>query len=322
MVVDDGHALHFRRAQRVGDERDRVLGPFHDVDLLAAELADDRLHARTFHADARTDRIDVALAGEHGHLGAVARLADGASNHHGAVVDLGHFLLEQLDEQRRIGTREHDLRTLRAAVHALDDRADAIVRVVALGARLLLPRDDRFVASHLDDDIAVLEALDRGVDDFAHALAELGVDVFAFGLAHLLEDDLLGRLRRDPSEHFGRLREFHLVAELDAVGDVVAIERPVDIARLVEADLGRGIGDFLHDGLEREEIDLARLHVETGFQVLAGLVVLARGRRDRFLDRADHHVGLDPLFLGERFNRLLQRIAHVAFRTPLRDVRA
>ena len=57
------------------------------------------------------------------------------------------------------------------------------------------------------------------VDDFADALVELGEDVLALGLAHLLEDDLLGRLRRDAAEHFGRLRELDLVAELDAVGD-------------------------------------------------------------------------------------------------------
>jgi hypothetical protein len=39
--------------------------------------------------------------------------ADGAANLHRPVVDLGHFLLEQLDEQRRIGARQDDLRSLR-----------------------------------------------------------------------------------------------------------------------------------------------------------------------------------------------------------------
>ena len=33
--------------------------PRDDVDLLAAELADDRLHARAVHADAGADRVDV-----------------------------------------------------------------------------------------------------------------------------------------------------------------------------------------------------------------------------------------------------------------------
>ena len=78
-----------------------ILRPLDDVDLLAAQLADDRLHARALHADAGADRIDVALAREHRDLRAIARLAHRAANHHGAVVDLRHFLLEQLDEQRR-----------------------------------------------------------------------------------------------------------------------------------------------------------------------------------------------------------------------------
>ena len=60
--------------------------------------------------------------------------------------------------------------------------------------------------------------------------------------------------------------------------------------------------------LEREQVDLAGLGVEARLQVLAGLVVLARGGRDRVLDGADDDVGLDALFLGERFDRLLQRI--------------
>ena len=74
---------------------------------------------------------------------------------------------------------------------------------------------------------------------FADALVVLGEDVLALGLAHLLEDHLLGGLRGDAAEHLGRLGELHLVAELDAVGDFVAVERPVHLARFVERDLGR-----------------------------------------------------------------------------------
>src|SRR4029077_16540297 len=40
-IVDDRPPLHFRRAQAVGHERDWILGPFDDVDFLAAQLADD-----------------------------------------------------------------------------------------------------------------------------------------------------------------------------------------------------------------------------------------------------------------------------------------
>ena len=45
-------------------EGHEVVAVLDDVDLLAAQLADDRLHARALHADAGADRIDVALAAE------------------------------------------------------------------------------------------------------------------------------------------------------------------------------------------------------------------------------------------------------------------
>src|SRR5262249_48389479 len=121
-VVDDRHALHFGRAERVGHEGDGILRPLHDVDLLAAQLADDRLDARALHADARADRIDVPLPGIHSDFGAIAGFAHGAANHHGAVVNLWHFLLEELDEQRRVRAREHDLRPFRTPIDAFDHR--------------------------------------------------------------------------------------------------------------------------------------------------------------------------------------------------------
>ena len=192
---------------RVGHEQDRILRPFDDVDLLAAQLADDRLHARALHADAGADRIDVALARVDRDLGAIAGLADRAADHHGAVVDLRHFLLEQLDQQGRIGARQHDLRPLGAAVDAADDGADAVADGVVLRARLFLARQLRLDAAELHDDVAVLEALDHAVDDFADALAVLGVDVLALGLADLLEDHLLGGLRGDAAEVLLSARE-------------------------------------------------------------------------------------------------------------------
>ena len=73
---------------------------------------------------------------------------------------------------------------------------------------------------------------------FADPLVVLGEDVLALGLADLLEDHLLGGLRGDAPQHLGRLGELHLVAELDAVGDIVAVELAVHLARFVDGDLG------------------------------------------------------------------------------------
>ena len=50
----------FRRLQRVDDEGRGVRRPGNDVDALALQFADHRLHARAAHADAGADRIDRA----------------------------------------------------------------------------------------------------------------------------------------------------------------------------------------------------------------------------------------------------------------------
>ena len=58
------------RLQRVDDEGRGVRVPRDDVDALAGELADHRLHAAAAHADAGADRIDGGIARDHGDLGA------------------------------------------------------------------------------------------------------------------------------------------------------------------------------------------------------------------------------------------------------------
>src|SRR5262249_19659210 len=210
--VHDGDALDLRGAERVGHEDDRIFRPLDDVGRPAAKLTDDCLDARPLHADTRADGVHVALARIDSHLRAVAGLADRAANHHGAVVDFGDLLLEQFDQQRRIGSRQHNLRTLRTAVHALDDRADALAGRVAFSPRLLLAREHGFDPADFDDQVAAFEPLHGAVDHLADALVVLGEDIFAFGFANLLEDHLLRRLCGNPSEHVGALREldFHV----------------------------------------------------------------------------------------------------------------
>src|SRR6185295_1117197 len=155
------------RRQRALREGHQVVAVLDDVDLLAAQLADDRLHARALHADAGADRIDVALAAVDRHLGALAGSAHGVLDHHRAVVDLRHLGFEELDEQTWIGAREHDLRPLRLLVHLDDDGADALALAVALVAGLLRTGNHRLRAPQVDDDVAALEALDGAVEHLA-----------------------------------------------------------------------------------------------------------------------------------------------------------
>ncbi len=133
-IVHDRDPLHLRGTDRIGDEDDRIFGPLDDVDFLTAQFADDRLDAGALHAHAGADRVHVTLPRIDRDFGAITRLTYGAADHDGAVVDFRHFLLEQFDQQRRIRSRQDDLRTLGTAVDPTNDGPHPIADVVVFGA--------------------------------------------------------------------------------------------------------------------------------------------------------------------------------------------
>ena len=141
--------------------------------------------------------------------------------------------------------------------------------------------------------------LTDAADDLADALAVLRVDVLALGLADLLEDHLLGRLRRDAAEVLGRTRELDLHVDFRLVA--------VQLLRFSQRDLVRRVGHLVDDPLDRAQLDLAGLLIEARAQRLV-LVPLAGGRLDRVLHGADDDVRLDALFLGDGVDLLEQRV--------------
>ncbi len=228
VFVGDGDPADIGRREGLLDELDGVFAPLDDVDLLSTELADDGLNPGPLHSDARTHRVHVTLAGDDGHLGSLPRLTHATPDLHRAVVDLRHLHLEQLDEESRIGAADDDVRTLGRLGHSDDGHANPIPSLVGFGAALLLARKQRLGPAQVDDAVAHLLALDDAVDHFADAPRVLGEDVVPLGLAHLLEDHLLRRLRRDAPEHVGGLRELDLGSELGLVDE---------LARVFEGDL-------------------------------------------------------------------------------------
>ena len=78
-------------------------------------------------------------------------------------------------------------------------------------------------AAEIDDDVAVLDALDGAVDDLADAVLVLGELAIPLGVAHLLHDDLLGVLGCHATEIERR-------QVLDGVGEVVQLA--VRVARM------------------------------------------------------------------------------------------
>src|SRR4029079_10186793 len=112
LLVDDD-AADGGRLERVDDEGGEVLAPRDDVDLLALELLDDGLDPAALHADAGGDRVDRAVVADNSDLGAAARIAGGGLDLDDSIVNLGHFLREQLLHEVGVRARQENLRAAR-----------------------------------------------------------------------------------------------------------------------------------------------------------------------------------------------------------------
>src|SRR5512145_383697 len=305
-LVGHGDAADDRGRERLLDELDRILAPLDDVDLLSPQLADDRLDPGSLHADAGTDRIDVALAGDDCHLGPLPRLTHAAPDLDGAVVDLRDLHLEELHEEGRIGAADDDVGALGGLGDANDRDANPVAGLVGLGAALLLAREQRLGPPEVDDAVTHLLAFDDPVDDLADASRVLGEDVVAFGLAHLLEDHLLGRLCSDAPEHVRRLGELDLRPEFGLVDELAGVR---------ETDLRLGDLHLLDHMLHSEDLDLTRVLVEAATQILGRLVVLLGGREDRVLDGGNDDIRVDVLLATDLLDLLTELVGHGPLRS-------
>ena len=125
--------------------------------------------------------------------------------------------------------RQEDLRAALLAAHVVDIGADAVAGAEGLARDQLVAAHDALAAAEVDDDVAVFDALDDAVDDLADAVLVLVILAVALGLAHLLHDDLLGRLGGDAAEIEGRQRVGDGVADLGGRVEALGVaERDLD----------------------------------------------------------------------------------------------
>src|SRR5262249_51284016 len=150
-------------AQRMGGEYHGILGVFNDIDLFAAQLANDGLHAHSLHSYASAHAVDIAVTALNRNLGALAGLPRAALDHYRAVVYLRNFLLEQTHHQLRRGTRHHHARAFTGLVHNADHAAYAVAHAVAFQFRLLLLGQTRFGLAEVQDVVRPFHALDGAV---------------------------------------------------------------------------------------------------------------------------------------------------------------
>src|SRR5688500_13650676 len=286
VIGDDVDAHHVGRLEGVGDVLLRLLVPLDDVDLLAAELVDDRLHAKPALADARAPRVDTRLPCAHGDLGARSGLARDTDDLHLAVVDLRDLELEQALHQVLVRTADHDLWPAQGAADLDDHDLAMLADEVALVRRLVGARQDRLCLAELHDRGARLEPADLAVDDVALAVGVLREHLLALGLAQGLLDHLLRGLRADAPEGRRGLFERNDVAKLD-VG--------LDPLGSVQLDLELGVLDLFGDGLQEVDLERARGDVDLDVDVLFGAVGALKSSGD---DVADDLFG-EPLLGGE-----------------------
>jgi hypothetical protein len=245
------------------------------------------------------DGVDAAVVAQHGHLGAAAGVAGDRLDLDHAVVDLGHLLGEQLGHEARVRAAEQDLRALQLAPDVVDVAADAVADVEGLARDRLVPAHDPLASAEVDDGVAVLDALDRAVDDVGDAVLVLFVLPLTLGVPDLLQHGLARHLGLHPAElHRRQDLGVFLVHEGLRVG----------LERVGQADLGVVVLDQLvgHDRDHAGQRQLAGLRVHVGADVVVVAVARLGAAHHGFLDRLDDDLALDRLLAGDRVGDLEQ----------------
>ena len=196
-----------------------------------------------------------------------------------------------------MGARQENLRPALLAPHVVDVGADAVAVAENLARQHFVAPHDRFAAAEIDHDVAVLDALDDAVDDVADAILVFVILPVALGLAHLLHDHLLGRLRGDAAIFERRQR----------IGDGIAdLGCGMAPARVFEADLHRRIFHRLDHQHVARQMQLAALRIDLGAHFGLAAVARAGGLGDRVLHGAEHDLAIDGFFAGDRVGDLQQ----------------
>ena len=163
------------------------------------------------------------------------RIPRGAHHFDQAFGDLRHLDAEQLDQHLRRSTRQDQLRAAVLGADFLEQRTNAGANPESLaGNDVFTGQQGLGVVTEVDDDAVTSDLLHRTGNDLADAVAIGLNDLSALGLAHLLHDDLLGSLRRDPAELDGLDLFFEHVTELGVrIAFLSLIERQL-VSRVLE----------------------------------------------------------------------------------------
>ncbi len=241
-----------------------------------------------------------------------AGIAGDAHDLHGAVVDFRHLAAEEGGGVVPMGAGNDDLRAASFLAHFDDQGLHAIPAFVVLAGNLLFLGQNGLGPSEVDDPAALVAALDDAAADFAHAVLEFLVDEFLFGVAHPLDDHLLGGLGGDAAQ----------IGHLEGKADfVVKLNGGIEFAGLFNGDFGIRVFDFLHHDLELVDLDFSGIVVVADLDVDVFAVFADDRGADGVLKGIDEHVAVEPLVLADLIDGFFQFQIHAAPpRVPLESL--
>ncbi len=214
-----------------------------------------------------------------------------------------HLNGEQLAQKLRVGARKQHLRTATGLQHFIDIAAHGVSLTVALTANLLLIGNGRLCPAQVQHDIAVTNLLDRARLQHANAPNKLFVNALAFGLAHALYKNLLGRLYRIAT----KVREIELLH--DNAADLGCL---VNFARIVQGYFQAGLFDFFDDVEVRHDFHRSRIRINLGKVVFGIAIPPFGGRYQGVLQRLHNHLAVDVFLSSNLAKRLYDaQIGHL-----------
>ena len=273
--------------QRLDDHLPRIGVILDDIDLLAAELAHDRLHARSARSDAGAYRVHLRIGAGDGNLGPVTGLPRKCLDLHRAVGDLSHLELKQAANKLRAGATENDLRATRRALDLEQQAANALTGLVLFARHLLFARHHGLGLAEIHKEVVALTSTHRTRHDVADLVLEVVVYPVLLELTQPLHHRLPRRLGGNPAEgggidflleHFAEHR-----ARLHHLG-------------LFDMDLRFRITDGINDLQHRPSVQLTILGIDIDLQFLTGINALLGRSLQRIRNRGDHVGTRDALF--------------------------
>ena len=99
-----------------------------------------------------------------------------------------------------MGAGEEDLASARLFAYVHNIGANTVAAFDVFTRQSLIPADNAFGAAKVNNDVAIFDAFDDTVDDFADAVFKLGILTGALGVADFAHDNLFGHLRLNPAK--------------------------------------------------------------------------------------------------------------------------